>query len=70
VESAYEDVALHRNQTPQERLADASRLSRMALGFLERRPPAERARLLLLQEEMDAHDFAVWTSLVRRARAG
>jgi hypothetical protein len=59
VESAYDDVAPHRDQTPRERLAEAARLSRMALSFIDRRPAAERARLLFLQDEMDPDHLVV-----------
>lgn len=69
VESAYEDVEPHRDQTPTERLADLSRLSRMALRFLDRYPPEERTRLLMEQEPLAPEHEEAWLRLVRRSRA-
>jgi len=68
VEAAHEDVEHARALTPEERVAEAAALSRMALSFLGRLPPSERRRLLFEQEPLDARHEAALRELVRRSR--
>jgi len=39
----------------------------MAIAFPDRPPPDERSRLLRLWDELDPHDLAVLSDLVRRS---
>lgn len=68
-ESALEDIAPHRNQSYQARLADLDVLCRMAMRMLERFPPDERRRLLDYQEPLSTEHEAIWRRLVAEGRA-
>ena len=68
-ESALEDIAPHRHQSVQERLADLDLLCRMAMQMLERFPPDERRRLLEYQEPLSPEHEAIWRRLVAEGRA-
>ena len=67
-ESALEDVAAHRNQSIEDRLADLDMLCRMAMRMLDRFPPDERRRLLEYQEPLSAEHEAIWRRLVAQGR--
>lgn len=66
LESAREEVEPFLAMSPEERLAEAAELSRMALAFLDRLPADERDRILWTQEPMDPEAARSWEALVAR----